>query len=77
LRLAAERAGVKSVDIVDTKLQVRFDEKAAIDPRRLVELVARRRGAMTPSGMVTLPAPENRGERIRAVREILDDAMAG
>jgi transcription-repair coupling factor (superfamily II helicase) len=77
LRLAAERAGVKSVDIVDTKLQVRFDEKAAIDPRRLVELVARRRGAMTPSGMVTLPAPDNRGERISTVREILEDAMAG
>jgi transcription-repair coupling factor (superfamily II helicase) len=77
LRLAAERAGVKSVDIVDTKLQVRFDEKAAVDPRRLIELVARRRGAMTPSGMVTLPAPDNRGDRIRAVREILEDAMAG
>ena len=77
LRLAAERAGVKSVDIVDTKLQVRFVEKAAIDPRRLIELVARRRGSMTPSGMVTLPAPDKRGERIRAVREILEDAMAG
>ena len=78
LRLAAERAGVKSVDIVDTKLQVRFDEKAAVDPRRLDR--ARRAPAeapMTPSGMVTLPAPDKRGERIRAVQEILDDAMAG
>jgi transcription-repair coupling factor (superfamily II helicase) len=77
LRLAAERAGVKSVDIVDAKLQVRFIEKAAVDPRRLIDLVARRRGAMTPSGMVTLPAPEKLGERIAAVREILEDAMAG
>ncbi len=77
LRLAAERAGVKSVDIVDTKLQVRFDEKTAVDPSRLIELVARRRGAMTPSGVVTLPAPDNRGERITAVREILEEAMAG
>ena len=54
-----------------------LDENAAIDPRRLVELVARRRGVMTPSGMVTLPAPDNRGERISAIREILEDAMAG
>jgi transcription-repair coupling factor (superfamily II helicase) len=77
LRLAAERAGVKSVDIVDTKLQVRFVENAVVDPRRLIELVARRRGAMTPSGMVTLPAPDDRAERIRAVREILEDALAG
>jgi transcription-repair coupling factor (superfamily II helicase) len=75
LRLAAERAGVKSVDIVESKLQVRFDEKAAVDPRRLIDLVARRRGALTPSGMVTLPAPDNRAERIQAVREILEDAL--
>jgi transcription-repair coupling factor (superfamily II helicase) len=77
LRLAAERAGVKSVDIVDTKLQVRFDEKTAVNPRRLIELVARRRGAMTPSGMITIPAPDKREDRIGAVREILDDATAG
>jgi len=77
LRQAAERAGVKSVDIVDAKLQVRFVETAAVDPRRLIELVARRRGVMTPSGAVTLPAPEKLGERIAAVREILELAMAG
>ena len=77
LRLAAERAGVKSVDIVDAKLQVRFVEKAAVDPRRLVDLVSKRRGAMSPSGMLTLPAPEKLSERIAAVREILESAMAG
>jgi transcription-repair coupling factor (superfamily II helicase) len=77
LRLVAERAGVKSVDIVGGKLQVRFVEKPAVDPRRLVDLVARRRGAMTPSGMVTLPAPEKPALRIASVREILEDALAG
>jgi transcription-repair coupling factor (superfamily II helicase) len=76
LRLVAERAGVKSVDIVGGKLQVRFVEKPAVDPRRLVDLVARRRGAMTPSGMVTLPAPEKPASRIASVREILEDALA-
>jgi transcription-repair coupling factor (superfamily II helicase) len=53
LRQTAERAGVKSVDIVESKLQVRFMEKAPVDPRRLIDLVARRRGTMTPSGMIT------------------------
>ena len=77
LRLTAERAGVKSVDVVNAKLQVRFGEKAAVDPRRLIDLVARRRGALTPSGMVTLPAPDKMGERISVVREILEEAMAG
>jgi hypothetical protein len=65
------------VDLVDARLNVRFSAKAAVDPRRLIDLVARRRGTMTPSGVVTLPAPEKSGERIAAVREILDDAMAG
>jgi len=77
LRQAAERAGVKSVDLADARLQVRFVENASVDPRRLFELVAARRGAMTPSGMLTLPAPETAGERIAAVREILEDALAG
>jgi transcription-repair coupling factor (superfamily II helicase) len=77
LRLVAERAGVRSVDIVNSKLQVRFIEKAAVDPRRLIELVAQRRGAMTPSGMLTLPAPDKLTERIATVREILESAMAG
>jgi transcription-repair coupling factor (superfamily II helicase) len=76
LRLAAERAGVTSVDLVDAGLKVRFSEAAAVDPRRLVDLVARRRGTMTPSGVLTLPAPDTSGERIAAVRAILDDAMA-
>jgi transcription-repair coupling factor (superfamily II helicase) len=76
LRLAAERAGVKSIDVVDAKLQLRFGEKAAFDPRRLIDLVARRRGALTPSGMVTLPAPDRMGERIAVIREVLEEAMA-
>jgi transcription-repair coupling factor (superfamily II helicase) len=76
LRQTAEKAGVKSVDIVEAKLQLRFIDKAPVDPRRLIDLVARRRGAMTPSGMITLQAPEKLGERIAAVREILEDALA-
>ncbi|HEX4824562.1 MAG TPA: transcription-repair coupling factor [Candidatus Polarisedimenticolaceae bacterium] len=76
LRLVAESAGVKSVDVVDAKLQVRFLAEAPVDPARLVDLVARRRGALTPSGMVTLPAPDKAADRIRAIRDVLQDAVA-
>ena len=76
LRLVAESAGVKSVDIVETKIQVRFVETAGIDPARLVALVARRRGAMSPSGMLTLPAPGSPGERIGETRAILEEVAA-
>ena len=75
LRLVAERAGVKSVDVVDAKLQLRFRESAPIDPGRLVDLVARRGGTMSPSGMLTLVAPDEPSERIGAVRLILEDAV--
>jgi transcription-repair coupling factor (superfamily II helicase) len=39
LRLTAELAGVKSVDVVGAKLQVRFGEDARVDPQRLIDPV--------------------------------------
>ncbi len=71
LRLVAEAAGVRSVDVADGRLQIRLREKPALEPRRVVEMLARERGTLTPSGMMVLPAPERAGERIRAVREVL------
>jgi transcription-repair coupling factor (superfamily II helicase) len=76
LRLVAEGAGVKSVDVVEAKLQVRFLADSGVDPRRLVDLVARRRGSMTPSGMLSLPAPDRPTDRITAVKDILLEATA-
>jgi transcription-repair coupling factor (superfamily II helicase) len=76
LRIAAEQAGVRSVDVVEAKLQIRFLPTAALDPTRIVELVARRRGSVTPSGMLSVPAPDRPGERIGAVREILAETHA-
>jgi transcription-repair coupling factor (superfamily II helicase) len=73
LRIAAERAGVKSVDVVGEALQVRFADHARPDPARVVGLVGRRGGSITPSGMVTLPAPDRAGDRIGAVRSFLDE----
>lgn len=71
LRLLAERAGVKAVDAVESRLQIRFHERPDVDPRRVIELLGRRRGSLSPSGMMILPAPERASERVGAVREIL------
>ncbi len=72
LRLVATRAGVKSVDVADARLQIRFHERPPVEPHRVVEMLARERGALTPSGMMLLPAPERPSERIGAVRGVLD-----
>jgi transcription-repair coupling factor (superfamily II helicase) len=77
LRLVAERAGVKSVDVVEAKLQIRFLEKPPVEPQRILEMLARERGSLTPSGMMILPAPEKAVDRIRAVRTILERVTGG
>jgi transcription-repair coupling factor (superfamily II helicase) len=73
LRIASERAGLKSVDAVGGVLQLRFTEDARPDPQRVIGLIGRRGGSMTPSGMVSVPAPDRPGERIGAVRAILEE----
>jgi len=77
LRIACERAGVKSVDVVGESLQVRFAEDARPDPARVIDLIGRRGGSVTPSGMVTVPAPGRAHERIEAVRSFLDEVAPG
>ena len=73
LRLAAEASGVRSVDAAEGKLRIRFRERPPVDPRALVEAVARLRGTLTPAGMLVLPSPARATERIRAVREALGE----
>ncbi len=75
LRLVAERAAVRSVDVADARLQIRFHERPPFEPARIVELIARERGTLTPSGMMLLPAPERASERIRAVRDVLERVL--
>jgi transcription-repair coupling factor (superfamily II helicase) len=76
LRLVAQAVGVRAVDVTDGKLQIRFTEDAAVDPERLVDVVNRSQGALTPSGMLTLPAPDRATDRIGAVREWLGRLLA-
>ncbi|HEX6853032.1 MAG TPA: transcription-repair coupling factor [Candidatus Polarisedimenticolaceae bacterium] len=72
LRLVADRLGVRSVDLVEGRFQIRFHDAAQLDPARLVDLLARERGTWTSSGMMIVPAPSGAGERIRAAREMLE-----
>ena len=74
-RLAAEQAGVRSIDLVGERLQIRFHDQAAVEPTRLLALLERHRGALTPSGMLRLPAPPRGAERIQAVIELLDQML--
>ena len=70
LRIAAERVRARTVDVADGKLQIRLAEDSPADPTRIVDLIAAGGGALTPSGLLILPAPAKASERIRAVREI-------
>jgi transcription-repair coupling factor (superfamily II helicase) len=72
LRLVAEGAGVKSVDVADGRLQIRFRERPPVEPRRVIEMLARERGTLTPSGMLVLPAPDRATDRIRTIRKVLE-----
>lgn len=58
LRIACERVGVAQLDRKRDLLHLKFTEKAAVDPERLMRLVARnaRKGAQfTPQGILKFP----------------------
>ncbi len=58
LRIACERVGVAQLDRKRDLLHLRFTEKAAVDPERLMRVVARnaRKGAQfTPQGILKYP----------------------
>jgi transcription-repair coupling factor (superfamily II helicase) len=71
LRLVAAELGVQSVNLAEDELQIRFRERAAVEPARLVEVLARERGSLSPSGMLLVPAPPRGTDRIGAVMTLL------
>jgi transcription-repair coupling factor (superfamily II helicase) len=75
LRLTAMDAGVKSIDLAENKLHVRFHGQPSIDPARLVEILDRRKGSLTPSGMLVLPVPPVGTDRIQAARSTLQQML--
>jgi transcription-repair coupling factor (superfamily II helicase) len=71
LRVLAEQLGVKSVDVVEDRLQVRFHDAPPIDPQQVVALLSSEQGTLTPSGMLSLPAPQGGSERIECAAKLL------
>jgi transcription-repair coupling factor (superfamily II helicase) len=76
VRLECERIGIAQIDRKRGELQIRFTEKAAIDPENLMRLVAKnaKRGAQfTPQGLLKYPLIAARSDEILLeVRELLD-----
>jgi transcription-repair coupling factor (superfamily II helicase) len=67
VRLECERIGVAQVDRKRGELQIRFTEHAAVDPERLMTLVARnaKRGAQfTPQGLLKYPLAATRPDEV-------------
>jgi transcription-repair coupling factor (superfamily II helicase) len=81
LRIACERIGVAQLDRKRDLLHLRFTEKAAVDPERLMRLVARnaRKGAQfTPQGILKFPLPPSAANdpmKIMAEAQLLLDAI--
>jgi transcription-repair coupling factor (superfamily II helicase) len=75
LRLECERLGIAQVDRKRAELQIRFTEKAAIDPQHLMRLVARnaKRGAQfTPQGLLKFPLAATRSDDVLLeIRDLL------
>jgi len=71
LRLVAERAGVKSVDLIEQKVQIRFHDLPPVEPTRVLEVVARERGSLHPSGMLILPSAGKGSDRIAGIDALL------
>ena len=75
LRLECERMGIAQIDRKRAELQIRFTEKAAIDPQHLMRLVARnaKRGAQfTPQGVLKFPLTATRPDDVLLeIRDLL------
>jgi transcription-repair coupling factor (superfamily II helicase) len=76
LRIECEKVGVSQVDRKRDQLHIRFTEKAAVDPGRLMKLVAKnaKRGAQfTPQGVLRFPLTAAKPEEILSeVRSLLE-----
>jgi len=71
LRLLAETTGVKSVNVAEDRLQIRFYDRPPVETARILEIATQERGSLHPSGMVTLPAPPQGSDRIPRVATVL------
>jgi transcription-repair coupling factor (superfamily II helicase) len=77
LRLECERIGIAQIDRKRAELHLRFTEHAAIDPARLMRLVARhsKRGAQfTPQGVLKVPLIATRSDDVLLeIRDLIEN----
>ena len=77
IRLECERIGIAQVDRKRAELHIGFTEKAAIDPQRLMRLVAKnaKRGAQfTPQGLLKYPLAASRSDEVLLeIHELIDE----
>jgi transcription-repair coupling factor (superfamily II helicase) len=77
IRLECERMGIAQVDRKRAELQIRFMENAAVDPQRLMRLVAKnaKRGAQfTPQGLLKYPLAATRSDEVLLeIHEVLEN----
>jgi transcription-repair coupling factor (superfamily II helicase) len=67
IRLECERLGIAQIDRKRGEVQVRFSEKALVDPQQLMKLVAKnaKRGAQfTPQGLLKYPLTSTRPDEV-------------
>jgi transcription-repair coupling factor (superfamily II helicase) len=80
VRLECERMGIAQVDRKRSELQIRFMEKANVDPQHLMRLVARnaKRGAQfTPQGLLKYPLRASRSDEVLLeIHEVLANLAA-
>jgi transcription-repair coupling factor (superfamily II helicase) len=79
LRIDCERIGVAQVDRKRDQLHVKFTETAAVDPGRLMKLVAKnaKRGAQfTPQGVLKFPLTATKADDVLIETRILLEELA-
>jgi transcription-repair coupling factor (superfamily II helicase) len=71
LRLLAEESAVRSVDVAEDKLHIRFHDSPPIEPERVIRILTGEKGTLTPSGTMRLPAPPRAVDRIECTMKLL------
>ena len=78
LKLVCQRVGVAGVERKRDVVQVRFTEKAEIDPGKLAKFVGANKGAQfTPAGILKFTLRASRAEEVlKNIRELLQQLSA-
>jgi transcription-repair coupling factor (superfamily II helicase) len=77
MRLECERIGIAQIDRKRTEVHLRFTEKAVIDPKQLMKLVARnakRGAAFTPQGVLKYPLKSTKPDEVLLeIHELIEE----